>query len=119
MTSPMTAIWIVIAAYNEGAIIRNVVSDVCETYRNVVVVDDGSSDNTAAEAAAGGGIVVRPPINLGQGPALQTGITFALSRGGHHLVTFDADGQHQVRNIARLVHALSSEEAEYALGSRF
>jgi polyprenyl-phospho-N-acetylgalactosaminyl synthase len=119
MTSLMTGTWIVIAAYNEGSIIRNVVSDVREAYRNVVVVDDGSSDNTAAEAAAGGGIVVRHPINLGQGAALQTGITFALSRGAQHIVTFDADGQHQVKDIARLLHALCSEEADYALGSRF
>src|SRR3990170_1203330 len=115
MTSPMTGVWIVIAAYNEGSIIRNVVSDAREAYRNVVVVDDGSSDNTATEAAAGGGIVVRHPINLGQGAALQTGITFALSRGAQQIVTFDADWQHQVKDIARLLHALCSEEADYAL----
>ena len=115
----MTDIWIVIAAYNEGSIIRNVVFDVGDAYRNVVIVDDGSSDNTAAEAAAGGGIVVRHPINLGQGAALQTGFTFALSHGAEHIVTFDADGQHQVKDIARLLHALCSEQADYALGSRF
>jgi hypothetical protein len=47
----------------------------------VVVVDDGSSDATAEIGARAGDVVVRHPINLGQGVALQTGITFALAQG--------------------------------------
>jgi glycosyltransferase involved in cell wall biosynthesis len=115
----MSDIWIVIAAYKEEAVIRNVVADVTRSHANVAVVDDGSGDRTAEEAAAGGAAVVSHPINLGQGAALQTGITFALSRGAQFIVTFDADGQHQVRDIARLLQALKTHEADFALGSRF
>jgi polyprenyl-phospho-N-acetylgalactosaminyl synthase len=110
---------VVIAAFNEAGMIGWVVQDLRQSYPNVVVVDDGSSDSTAASALAGGAVVLRHPVNLGQGAALQTGITYALARGGDFVVTFDADGQHACADIARLVRALTEHDAEVALGSRF
>ncbi len=112
-------VFVVIPAYNESACIAQVAREVREAYPNVVVVDDGSSDNTAEAAKAGATYVLRHPINRGQGAALQTGITFALQRGASHVVTFDADGQHRVEDIAALLAPLRAGEAEIALGSRF
>jgi glycosyltransferase involved in cell wall biosynthesis len=63
--------------------------------------------------------VVRHPVNLGQGAALQTGLEFALCEGADVIVTFDADGQHRAADIAGLVDALAQHGADYALGSRF
>jgi glycosyltransferase involved in cell wall biosynthesis len=82
------------------------------------VVDDGSADGTADRASAAA-IVVRHPVNLGQGAALQTGIDFALQQGAEVIVTFDADGQHRAADIERLVAALREARADFALGSRF
>jgi glycosyltransferase involved in cell wall biosynthesis len=56
---------------------------------------------------------------LGQGAALQTGITYALRAGAKYLVTFDADGQHQVEDLGRLLGPVVRGEADIALGSRF
>jgi polyprenyl-phospho-N-acetylgalactosaminyl synthase len=109
---------VVIAAFNEASVIGGVVRDVRQSYPNVVVVDDGSSDGTAACALASGAVVLRHPVNLGQGAALQTGITYALARGGEFIATFDADGQHACADIARMVRALIEHDAEVALGSR-
>jgi len=110
---------VVIAAFNEADVIGPVVRDIRQSYPNVVVVDDGSSDGTAACALASGAVILRHPVNLGQGAALQTGITYALARGGEFVVTFDADGQHACADIARMVRALIENDAEVALGSRF
>jgi polyprenyl-phospho-N-acetylgalactosaminyl synthase len=112
-------VWIVIAAFNEERMIGSVVGGLGAVYRNVVVVDDGSSDRTVAVAAAAGAITLRHPINLGQGAALQTGMVYALARGADFIVTFDADGQHRVEDIARLLGALSGAGADVACGSRF
>jgi polyprenyl-phospho-N-acetylgalactosaminyl synthase len=112
-------IHVVIAAYNEGTVISRVVADVRRAGYPVVVVDDGSRDETADIAAAAGAEVVRHPFNLGQGAALQTGIDHALAHGADFVVTFDADGQHRVSEIARLTDALVRERADFALGSRF
>jgi len=70
-------------------------------------------------AAGSGAWVVRHPINLGQGAALQTGFEFALANGAGTLVTFDADGQHRADDVARLLDALAGSGADFALGSRF
>ena len=110
---------VVIAAFNEAGVIGPVVRDIRQSYPNVVVVDDGSSDGTAACALASGAVILRHPVNLGQGAALQTGITYALAQGGEFVVTFDADGQHACADIARMVRALIEHDAEVALGSRF
>lgn len=109
--------WVVIAAYNEGQVIGDVVAEVVRAGWNLVVVDDGSSDGTAAAARLPGVIVLEHATNLGQGAALQTGIEFALRRGAGRIVTFDGDGQHGCDDIPALVDALDG--ADIALGSRF
>jgi len=58
-------------------------------------------------------------VNRGQGAALQTGITFALSRGACYVVSFDADGQHRVEDVASLLAPIVSGSCDIALGSRF
>jgi len=111
-------VWVVIAAYNEGRVIDRVVADVARCGCSIVVVDDCSSDQTAA-AARQADAVIRHPVNLGQGAALQTGIDYALARDTDIIVTFDGDGQHRAADIASLVQALEESPADFALGSRF
>ena len=119
MSQSCGAVWIVVAAYNEERVIANVIAGLRHTPHHVVVVDDGSRDSTADAAATAGAIVIRHPVNLGQGAALQTGIKCALLNGADFIVTFDADGQHRVSDIAALIDALRTHQADFALGSRF
>ena len=112
-------IHVVIAAYNEAAVIGRVVAGVARAGYSVVVVDDGSLDATADMARAAGAAVIRHPFNLGQGAALQTGIEHALAHAAEIVVTFDADGQHRVSDIPSLTEALATERADFVLGSRF
>ncbi len=118
-TKVLSGAWVVIAAYNEGRAIGRVLAELAALPYRVAVVDDGSTDATAEIAARAGAEVLRHPINLGQGAALQTGIEYALLRGASHVVTFDADGQHRTADIAALLAALSTDDADFALGSRF
>jgi polyprenyl-phospho-N-acetylgalactosaminyl synthase len=112
-------VWVVIAAYNEGPVIADVIAGLRQTSHRIVVVDDGSADATADRAQRAGATVVRHPINLGQGAALQTGIEYALANGAEFVVTFDADGQHRAADIAVMLEALRKNRADFALGSRF
>ena len=118
-TMPCCRIAIVIAAYNEGSSIGDVIFGILPEFPFVVVVDDGSLDNTAAVAEAAGATVLIYPINLGQGAALQTGIIYALRRGADYIVTFDGDGQHDPTDITPMIDALKTSSADIALGSRF
>ncbi len=113
-------VWVVMPMFNEGSVVGDVVRRVRQTFPHVVCVDDGSSDGSAAAAKAAGAAVVRHPINLGQGAALQTGITFALTDpSARYLVTFDADGQHRVEDALRMVRLLRTTDHDLILGSRF
>ncbi len=116
---PPRKVFAVIPAYNEGAAIVEVLQECRRHVDRVVVVDDASSDDTARLALLPGVDVLRHPVNLGQGAALQTGITHALSRGATHIVTLDADGQHDPAQIGRMLEAMDGGGAEVALGSRF
>ena len=114
-----TGVWIVVAAYNEGRVIADVVRPLVGAGYAVVVVDDGSRDDTASLARAAGAATLRHAVNRGQGAALQSGLRYALSRGARILITFDADGQHSVDDVPRLLKPILDGEAEIVLGSRF
>jgi len=115
----LTKVWLVIAAFNEGEMITDVIKGAVATFPNIVVVDDGSSDTTATLACEAGATVICHPINLGQGAAIQTGIDFALMSGADIIVTFDADGQHRIEDALTLARAIDLNEADIVCGSRF
>lgn len=112
--------WVIIPLYNEGEVITDVIAKVRAAFDQVVCVDDGSTDGSADLAAAAGARVVRHPFNLGQGASLQTGFDYALSDPTmKYVVTFDADGQHQIADAIGMVERLRVGEADVVFGSRF
>ena len=113
-------VWVVVPLYNEGPVIGGVVQEVRATFAHVVCIDDGSSDDSAAAAEAAGAVVVRHPVNLGQGAALQTGFEYALSVPSMRwVVTFDADGQHQVSDVLAMLELAVADDLDVVFGSRF
>lgn len=113
-------VWVVVPAYNEELVIKSVLKELRERGYSVVAVDDGSTDNTLQEIRKVAGVVCCSHVlNLGQGAALQTGISFALRQGAGYIVLFDADGQHKADEIERLLEPLQSGDYDVVLGSRF
>jgi glycosyltransferase involved in cell wall biosynthesis len=86
---------------------------------DVLVVDDGSGDGTAAVARAAGVPVLRHPVNLGVGGALQTGFRYAVERGYDAGVQLDADGQHDPAFLPPLLDPLLRGACDVSIGSRF
>lgn len=116
----MEKTYIVIAAYNEEKNIKKVISGLQEEgYHNIIVVDDGSKDKTFKTAKSAGAIVLRHIINLGQGAALQTGMSYALMSNADYIVNFDADGQHDPKEIKFMLEPIIKKEVNVTLGSRF
>lgn len=111
---------IILPAYNESAIIGEVVSKIRALYPNpndveVLVIDDGSSDGTGEAAAKAGARVIRHPYNKGNGAAVKTGIRSAR---GKVVVMMDADGQHDPRDIERLIQPIEESEYDMVVGAR-
>ena len=118
--TPYHDVWIVIPAFNEATVIGDVIADVRSVFGNVVCVDDGSRDDTGDSALRAGAHVVRHPVNLGQGAAIQTGVEYARSRPGAAVfATFDADGQHRVKDVVRMIDRLTAEDLDIVIGTRF
>lgn len=112
--------WLVIPLYNEASVIASVIAGALPTFPNIVCVDDGSTDGSGAAARAAGATVLSHAVNLGQGAALQTGISFVCEQpGARALVTFDADGQHQVSDARAMVDLIASGTTDIVFGSRF
>jgi glycosyltransferase involved in cell wall biosynthesis len=112
--------WLVIPLYNEATVIADVVTGALEVFPNIVCVDDGSTDGSGDAARRAGATVLTHAVNLGQGAALQTGISYVCEQpGARALVTFDADGQHQVADADAMVALIASGETSIVFGSRF
>lgn len=115
-----TPVAFVIPAYNEGREIGEVVRMVLRQMpARVIVVDDGSKDDTGLQAGRAGAEVVTHAVNLGQGAALQTGLRHAVQTGARWIVTFDADGQHDAADAARMVAHCEQHGLDICMGSRF
>lgn len=98
---------IIIPAMNEESSIAGVVSKIKQSFEfDVVVVDDASSDNTAKLAGKCGAIVLKHVVNMGAWKATQTGMRYAHKKGYAQVVCIDADGQHNVDDIANLLEEL-------------
>ena len=109
---------VVIPALNEALRIAEVVAGALQHCDLVIVVDDGSDDGTAAIVAATPALLLRHPRRLGKGAALRSGFAEALRRGMDAVVTMDGDGQHDARDIPRLVAAANAHPGNIVNGAR-
>jgi len=108
-----------IPAYNEEKTIAQVILNAQKQVDVVVVCDDGSQDMTAEIAQRLGAVVIRHDRNLGYGNAIQSLFEKAKALNADVLVTLDADGQHNAKEIQTLVQSVVEGKADVAIGSRF
>ena len=116
------AILVVLPALNEQDSVALVVSELQGEVPDAEIlgVADHSADRTAEVAASAGAEVIGNIFNLGVGGAMRVGFRHAARRGYGALVQVDADGQHDPRDIPRLLDALSEgEEVQVVIGARF
>lgn len=110
-----------IPTFDNPATVRGVVERVREHLADVVVVDDGSADEGREAVAALGreGLAhaVRRDKNGGKGAAVKTGFRAAYELGFTHALQVDADGQHDLGDIPRLLAAAQERPEALILGA--
>ncbi len=117
-------IFLVVPAYNEKDTVSQIIEGIAENGYSVILVNDGSADNTLELATQSKRkypnqiFVVSHVINRGLGAALKTGMTVALNKGAKYIVTFDADGQHEISDIPGVCKPLQEGKADVVIGSR-
>lgn len=114
-------ILVIIPAYNEEDSIEKVIEDVRTNcpQMDILVVNDGSTDHTSDKAKVSGVVVLDLPFNLGIGGGMQTGYKYADEKGYDIAIQVDGDGQHDPREIPKLLHTLEEKKVDVAIGSRF
>ncbi|MDP7638258.1 MAG: glycosyltransferase family 2 protein [Candidatus Hydrogenedentes bacterium] len=118
----MARVLVIVPAYNESESIGDVLAALSREAPeyDVVVVNDGSSDHTGEIVRASGtATLLRLPYNLGIGAAMQTGYKYALREDYDIAVQCDADGQHPVHQISKLVDRVADGTADLIIGSRY
>ncbi len=107
----------ILPAYNEEISIGSVVISTLKYVDNVFVIDDGSTDNTSEIAKLAGAEVISHPFNIGKGAALKTG--FEAAKLFDIIITIDSDGQHNPKDIPKLVTPIINGNADLVNGSRY
>ncbi len=113
---------VVIPAFNEAenlpAVLGQMPNDVAGFPIVPIVIADGCTDATEITARNFGAVVIRRDLRRGSGAAVRLGYQAALEAGASVVVTLDGDGQHDPKEIERLVEPLLNRDADMVQGSR-
>ena len=108
-----------IPAYNEEKNIAKIIVKLKKMVDQILVCDDGSTDSTCAIAESLGAIVINHPKNLGYGSAIRSIFLKAKEINAEVLVTIDADGQHKIEDVKKVIKPIVDGQADISIGSRF
>ena len=108
-----------IPAFNEEKNIAGIISKLKRTTKDIIVCNDGSTDLTAEIAEEMGAIVINHEKNLGYGGAIRSIFLKAKDLNGDVLVTFDADGQHRIEDLNKVINPILDGQSDIVIGSRF
>ena len=108
-----------IPAYNEEKNIASIITKLKKITNSIIVCDDGSSDMTSEISKNLGVVVISHKKNMGYGAAINSIFQKSKEMKSDLLVTFDADGQHRVEDIEKVVEPIKNNDADLVIGSRF
>ena len=111
-------IFVVIPAFNEEKMIKNVVKELLIHVKNIVVVNDSSTDNTVRILKSLPIKLITNTTNIGYTKSLEKGISYAVNVGADYVITFDADGQHIAEDVAKFTEIIEKFKPDLILGVR-
>ena len=108
-----------IPAYNEEKNIASIIVKLKKISSEIIVCNDGSVDSTAEIAEKLGATVINHTKNLGYGSAMKSIFLKSKEIGSEVLITLDADGQHDVNDIEKILKPITDKKCDIVIGSRF
>ena len=108
-----------IPAYNEEKNIGKTIVELEKIADEIIVCDDGSNDLTGEISKKMGVIVVKHSKNLGYGAGIRSIFLKAREIEADILITFDADGQHRIKDMQQVIDPILNDESDIVIGSRF
>lgn len=112
-------IWCAVPVFNNKNTVKDIVSGCRSILKNVVVVDDGSTDTDIAALLSDLGVVVlRHNKNMGKGQTILTASKHIETHGGLYMITIDADGQHNPKDLEKFIPLLNEDAPGIIIGCR-
>ena len=108
-----------IPAFNEEKNIAVLITQLKKIADKIIVCNDGSTDLTSEIAEELGATVINHEKNLGYGAAIRSIFLKSKDLDVDILVTFDADGQHRIEDINKVINPIINGESDLVIGSRF
>ena len=108
-----------IPAFNEEKNIAALLTKLKKITDLIIVCNDGSTDLTSEIAEELGATMINHEKNLGYGAAIRSIFLKSKNLDGDVLVTFDADGQHRIEDIDKVITPIINGESDLVIGSRF
>ena len=108
-----------IPAFNEEKNIAVLIIQLKKIADKIIVCNDGSTDLTSKIAEELGATMINHEKNLGYGAAIRSIFLKSKDLDGDILVTFDADGQHRIEDINKVINPIINGESDLVIGSRF
>jgi glycosyltransferase involved in cell wall biosynthesis len=109
---------IVIPAYNNSYTLRNVVKESIKTGLKVLIIDDGSTDDSLKTVKGLDTAVITFPKNRGKGAAIKAGAAWAEENNFTHIITLDADGQHNPQDAYKFIEKINENPLSIVIGNR-
>lgn len=115
---------LLIPAYNEEKYIEGVIENSSKYEMDIIILDDGSIDSTASivesliSAYSPYLKLIRHSKNLGKGQALITGFDYIKENNYSGVITLDADGQHDTKEIINFLEVIKKEDPDLIIGDR-
>lgn len=111
---------IIIPAYNEEDSIEKTVESVIQNSSyDYIVINDGSKDRTPQILNECQFNCLHLPVNMGIGASMQTGYKYAYRHHYDYAIQLDADGQHDPKDLDKLVAEIKKSQYDLVIGSRF
>ena len=108
-----------IPAFNEEKNIASIILKLQKITQHIIVCDDGSQDMTSEIAKKCGTEVIIHKKNLGYGAAIRSIFLKAREMDIDALITFDADGQHRIEDVKKVIKPIQEGSSDIVIGSRF
>ncbi len=124
-TRPAPDLSLIVCTLNEGAAIRSVIDEICDTLKDInheiIVVDDNSTDQTQSEVLDIA--KTRPNVRL-HVRYDERGLSSAAIKGwdiayGRYLGVMDGDGQHDPQAIKALAEMIMKGDKDLVCASRY
>ena len=113
-------IYVIVPAFNEQNVIKDIINNLLKNFSNVIVINDGSNDKTLEIINDLDIKILSHEINLGVGAAVQTGFDYVSNiPDAKAVITFDADGQHLVDDAIAMAKEILICDEGIIFGTRF